>query len=281
MALDTASDISFEFELIPIDKIHPWGAEDNLSLHWFGLTTGYFWIKVGNDELYRYSDAIIEQWRKLYPTASDHSQYAEYPVARSWEDILQLLPNVLEPVLSNLAELIVDGDAWDQWGQVARTWMEEGPEEAWDVFDLAVRWWDDRRLDSGHLRLSPQIWFWRVGDTIHVRWDNRRRQDDGISVWQAQFGEITVPVEHFIERVKEFDTRFIAAMAERVAEIRSGWSRPEIMIDLDELLRQQGYRSTCYPSTLKNSPVPGYDWPGVRNAIGRIDREIKQRRPCA
>ncbi|MCA2217987.1 DUF5984 family protein, partial [Jidongwangia harbinensis] len=34
----------FEFELRPNAEVPPWGG-DKLTLHWFGLTSGWYWIR--------------------------------------------------------------------------------------------------------------------------------------------------------------------------------------------------------------------------------------------
>ena len=35
--------------------------------HWFALTDGWFWIEVGDQELFRYSQQILEYWKQIYP----------------------------------------------------------------------------------------------------------------------------------------------------------------------------------------------------------------------
>lgn len=62
----------------------PWGG-DQPRLHWFGLTEGWCWIRVGEHELLRCS-------RLYHPDC-----YVDYYLARLWEDVIVLNPDVLEP----------------------------------------------------------------------------------------------------------------------------------------------------------------------------------------
>jgi hypothetical protein len=45
-----------DFTLLPIAMVQPWGRPDNLSLHWFGLTDGQYWIEVSENKLFEYSE---------------------------------------------------------------------------------------------------------------------------------------------------------------------------------------------------------------------------------
>ena len=37
----------FEFVLRPLEEVQPWGV-DEPTLHWFGLTDGWYWIEAGD-----------------------------------------------------------------------------------------------------------------------------------------------------------------------------------------------------------------------------------------
>lgn len=53
---DTVRAMLFDFTLVPLDEIEPWGKPGQLSLHWFGLTDGYYWMDVGSSTLFEYSE---------------------------------------------------------------------------------------------------------------------------------------------------------------------------------------------------------------------------------
>lgn len=94
--------IRFRFELRPLAQAHPWGG-DRRTLHWFGLTDGWYWIELNGHELLRYSDQTVRRWQA---DGYQDVPYVDYYVVRLWEDLLELLPAVLEPVPADLVPFI-------------------------------------------------------------------------------------------------------------------------------------------------------------------------------
>jgi len=52
----------FNFSLRPLDQVQPWGSAPDLSLSWFSLTDGCYWIDAGGEELLRFSDESLTKW---------------------------------------------------------------------------------------------------------------------------------------------------------------------------------------------------------------------------
>ena len=46
----------FNYKLLDLDKVQPWGSDGDLSLHWFGLSLGYYYLDAKNNHLLVYSD---------------------------------------------------------------------------------------------------------------------------------------------------------------------------------------------------------------------------------
>ncbi|GAB4101642.1 hypothetical protein GCM10028790_06600 [Micromonospora taraxaci] len=84
--------IRFRFELYPLDEVSPWGG-DRPTLHWFGLTDGWYWLEAGGQELLR------------RPRQVRRHPFVDYHLARLWEDVNVLTPTVLEPVPEDCAGL--------------------------------------------------------------------------------------------------------------------------------------------------------------------------------
>lgn len=101
----------FQFQMQSLEKIEPWGGEKP-SLSWFGLTDGWCWWNVDSQELFRYSQAVIEKWTNEYPDAQIILPYVDYQVVRPWEDLLQCLPAVLNPVPDDLIQRTQDLEKW-------------------------------------------------------------------------------------------------------------------------------------------------------------------------
>jgi hypothetical protein len=113
---DTWPVIRFRFELRPVDEIMPWGDQDR-TLHWFGLTDGWYWIELDGQELLCYSGDMLRRWRGEGHEAA--RPYIDYQVARLWEDLIQIAPAVLEPVPADLVRFVASHPArWTETGTV-------------------------------------------------------------------------------------------------------------------------------------------------------------------
>ena len=53
--------ISFNYRRRELKEIQPFGNEQTgRSLHWFGLTDAYYWVSIGQTELFRYTDSFLK-----------------------------------------------------------------------------------------------------------------------------------------------------------------------------------------------------------------------------
>ncbi len=263
----------FNFQLRPVTAIAPFGS-GRPTLHWFGLSDGWYWLDVAGAELFRYRQAVVKQEEERPPVEPD-LPYADYYVARLWEDVLDILPAVLDPVPEALALRLDPIERWRDWQERAECWLESHENDAsWDVYLQACGWWAARRVNVGYLQYAPRTWFWRVGETLHICWDNRNRVRDGQPVWTALLGEETMPIDTFLEEIHDFDTRFISAMAERITVAREHWPRPDILLDVDQLEREQRDRAGWLSRSLgRSAPPPQAGWNRVLEAIAHIESD--------
>ena len=169
----------FEFELKPIEDIQPWGEFPNENLHWFGFTDGKYRLKVGDDYLLNYSEDYTKYCAEKFPDYSFNTTFVEYQVVRLWEDILDLLPDILESL----------------------------PKE------------NKFFLDAGYLVNPPKIWFCSDEKDVIINWDNRKIKVEKIPVWSATQGSYRISKKDFIEEVKRFDKSLISQMNKRVEKI--------------------------------------------------------------
>lgn len=270
------SPLRFEFRLDPLPDVRPWG-DEKLTLHWFALTQGWFWITVGETELFRYSRAAQEYWTKEYPQHAPALPYEEYYVVRYWEDLQQILPVVLDPVPDDLVRRVSNRAVWEEWRQKAWAWQEQQDNEtAWDVWYAAVGWWDGRAWDAGHLVHPPHLHLWTQDDTFHLRWENRDVLVNDIPVWEAGAGEAVLPTRDFIAAALSFNDRLLTAMAERIEMLTQTGPPPRVDLDMAALQQSQVKRATWYPNALlpfTREKRRVHDWETVREAIARIERE--------
>lgn len=237
--------MQFHFRLMPFEEIPPWGtAQGHPNLSWFGLTLGWFWIEVGDQELFRYTRKALEHWQRQDPDAEPLLlPYEDYQVARYWEDLLEMLPAILDPLPDDLAGRVAHPKGWQDWQDRALRWQKGDEDEvAWDAYYSAVGWWERRTWDAGHLAYPPRLWLWRVGETVYVRWDNRDVIVDGLPVWEAQQGEYRLPVSEFLAAVESFHAGFLNEMGQQVDVVRAAWPLTDVEIDLDALEREQSER---------------------------------------
>ncbi len=267
----------FHFQLRQMADIEPWHDGDGSHPHlgWFALSDGWYWIEVGSAELFRYSQPLVDTWK------SEHSgepwlealPYVDYQVVRLWEDMIEILPSALEPIPLRLTLALGSGGTWMSWSYAAEKVVKQAlpSNEVWDLLEAASGWWWSRHLDTAYLVGGPQIWFWSDGSSACIQWDNRECILDGLPAWEAGVGDYTMPVADFVAEVRDFDTRFIASMHDRITLAQAEWSRPDVALEGD-LDQEQAARSRWFErSILAADKHESTDWSAVFRAIKRIE----------
>lgn len=256
---DNLAVIHFQFRLRPIAEISPWGPERRL--HWFGLTDGWYWIEIGDLELLRYAPQTVQRWTD--EGCSPASPYVDYYVVRLWEDLLNLLPEVLEPVPDDLAEFIAS-DPCD-W-----TWPDEEQAEARvEAAMKAAEWYSNHVLDMGYLRSSPSIRWWRRTasgrDRMIMAWQHRPGDTEFAA---PRTGQAATPTNVFVGAVEELDRKLLSAMDERIAELERSGPPPRVHIDMQQLRAEHRDRAAWLPRHRNRSPAT--DWAEVRTGADTL-----------
>lgn len=159
--------------------------------------------------------------------------YVEYQVAKFWQDVIAIAPDVLTPIPTRLAHTLEPVGAWTEWYRHAEMAVVESlpKREARALLDDASGWQGRRSLNVWYLHAAPEIWFWSDGADAHIEWDNRERYNfAGVPTWEAVLGHLAVPVEAFREEVHAFDARFIHQMWDRIAIAQADWPVPEVAL---------------------------------------------------
>lgn len=260
----------FNFSLTPVEQVVPWGAPGEESLHWFGLTDGRYWIRAGEAALLEYAESM----RELRGAA----QYCDYQVVRLYEDLLQMLGHVLEPVPPSLVEYIAGDGALD-WHRKLVAWEAKhgdrlDEDRYWKLLDASTTWVANRRLDTLYLSPSAEIWIWSDESMVTLEWDNRDKLVDGVPAWSAQHGSYRLPKSDFLSEVQSFHARLMGQMADRVARVAAGALAPNVRIDVPSLQREQLERCRALDQALL-TPV-ATDWAAVREAIAEIKLEARR-----
>jgi hypothetical protein len=255
------------FTLLPVQEVVPWGTPGNLSLSWFGLTDGQYWLETGSSILLEYTQVARSLGCK---------QYCDYQVVRLYEDLLDMLPYVLEPVPASLVPYI-SGETAITWQRTFERWCEEyedrvSEDRYWEVVTAATEWQSKRHLDSAYLSPSANIAIWSDAEGAHIEWDNREKVIDGQSAWTALRGAYKLPCSDFSSEVESFHMRLMSQMEHRVKQVAAGALSAEVKIDLVALAKEHEQR--CCSLQLASGINPQTDWLKIEQTIHEIQSDI-------
>ena len=255
----------FNFTLLPLETIKPWGSAGKLDLHWFGLTDGHYWIEVGASKLLEYSLSAQEPGL---------SRFCEYQVARLYEDVVEMAARALEPVPADLIPHIA-GEGRKRTLKRMSAWCDKNAErddnDDWSTVDAACTWIGQRQLDTAYLSPSADIVLWSDESMVHIEWDHRDKLIEASPAWSAPFGSYSLTRPDFLAECLSLHERLMTAMSERVERTVSGAFSPEVHIDAEGLLREHERRRSLPVSDLVQLPA-STDWPAVRHALEQISQ---------
>lgn len=258
----------FNFELEPLSNVVPWGESNSLSLSWFGLTDGQYWIQAGDHSLLEYCEGLTEQW--------GGKRYCDYYVARLYEDLMEMLPYILEPV-PELLQPYISGETARVWKEANDYWWknsDELDEESFlDISDAASSWTENRSLDTAYLSPGSKITIWSDDSTVYIEWDNRNEMIDGKPAWTAQFGSYELSKNSFVSEVRSFHERFMDAMTHRVENISSETFPPDVSIDIESVRSENEIRSRPIDRSLNQLELPT-NWEMVYTSIREIENSV-------
>jgi hypothetical protein len=250
------------FTLEPVEKIQPWGSPGDLSLSWFGLTDGQYWIQAGESTLLEYSE---------HAQGFGATRYCNYQVVRLYEDLMDMLPFILEPVPAHLVQYL-SGDSRVAWHEAYDSWLDRNVDhqgqEQYEIIDAATSWMGKRSLDSLYLTPSANIVIWSDAESVYFEWDNRTKIFNCQPAWTALRGRYQLTRDEFMTEIKSFHSRLMEQMSSRVDQVLSGVLSAEINIDLAALAREQGER--CHSLDQALSVSPQTDWQMVETAITAV-----------
>jgi hypothetical protein len=214
----------FEFELARVEDIAPWGEPGKLRLSWFALTDGRFRIVLGDQVLFRYTDAILSYW-------GYSERDAGYQLADLARDILGSFAAAVTPLPPRIERLASN---WELLTELIEP-LEDDSESSRDLEYAAWRWLYERSPSTCYFTEYPRFQFVRIGENVHIHWDNRDRRIDGVPVWTAQYGKYVIPLEKFVDDCRTFSARLLSEMDERIAGIAAGRLRPQVEVDVQSL----------------------------------------------
>jgi hypothetical protein len=243
----------FEFELRPLAEVLPWGG-DRPTLHWFGLTSGWYWIRAQQCEFPRYSDEAVRNWDLERP-------YPAYYVARLWEDLIALRWALQEPVPEDMIPFVD--------GTFSPRQFPEGDDLGDDV-DAVFDVQSDYILDLGYLTDAPHLTCWRhAGDGSDVATLSQQITPRQQGTFQGpERLDVIVPAAELFAAFDDFDRRFIAAMEDRVAGLERSGPPPGVDLDVQHLRVEHKQRSNWLAQRLASRR--DVDWAKVRTGVAEL-----------
>ena len=222
------------FQLQDLDKIIPWGDENHLSLHWYGLTDGLLWITAGKYTVYEYSQDARDFW-------NEDIHYNNYQISRFLQDFSNTFPFICESVPKEIYDNIENFMKFtDKW----KLMHEDLPDDVFDkwYFDEAycplIEWFYQQNcFDSGHLTGGYEIGCFRFQDKLKFWWDNDGRTlQNGKPVWTSPKGSLELQYADFVQEVQRFYDAFFQKMDVQVQNaVEKDWGK--IQLDKNQLIK--------------------------------------------
>ena len=236
-------------------------------------------MRVGDQELFRYSEAYLHWWASSYPT-TNLTPYPDYNVARFYEDLIDNLPIFLEPIPAELASYVATVEKQAQWLAGCHAFLDasefaENSDVISDTFIMATEWWKTRNLPTAYLRYGPDIRIWHINNTVQIRWQNQQLEVEGSSVWTANAGDYTLSYQAFLAEVSSFHQHFMEAMRARVVVACEKWPLPAVDINLDQLQREQLQHEQSLAKSLGEIPTRS-NWSAILSANLEIEHYLEK-----
>lgn len=218
----------FDFKFAPIQNPLKIG-----YYHWFWLTDGFYWINIGNQKLFELSDETINYWQ--INIDSDEQKCMDYPVVRLWEDMLEILPTILNPVPKSIHQLFLqfqencDKNS-NKWYDYVENEESSGRYKENELLFGVPLFFDAHIISTMHIASSPLLYFWRYqesgGDKMWIGWDFTQTITDDdtnqeMPIWSANKGVAKMDFNDFMNEVKQFNDKFLNQMQEKIDEILS------------------------------------------------------------
>jgi hypothetical protein len=128
--------LEFHFELRPLEVALGWRGD---RPSWFTLSDGWFWITLGEQEVFR----------------------VDYQVDRFWGEVCERAPSVLRPVLPDLVPFVESRP--EDWPE---DWGEDDSEATWS----AHLWHLGHRMFSEQAPVPWTLRAWLAGSELIISW---------------------------------------------------------------------------------------------------------------
>lgn len=218
----------FDFKFSPVQNPLKIG-----YYHWFWLTDGFYWMNVGSQRLFEFSDVVIRYWDM--EIESDEQKCMDYQVVRFWEDMLEILPTIIQPVPKAVHKLFLQShenyqENLNKWLDYVEVEENSGRYKEYELLCSVPFFMNGYSLSTAHLSSSPFVCFWRYQengkDKIWIGWDftqtiTDKNNHQEIPIWSATKGFFEIDYQDFMNEFQKFNDEFLNKMQERIDDILS------------------------------------------------------------
>ncbi len=245
------------------------------GLVWYWLTDSFFWLNVGDEKLFQFSDEVLKIWSKSgYPLPTySFEKCMSYPLIRLWEDTINILPTIMEPVPIEFHKLfmqpfdIIDSYS-EKWEAYSRLQEQKIRYSKHGLPFNKPFFFDNHILNTWYIVGDPNLHFWRYKDDMWFTWDftNHFEIDENtqqqVNVWAATKGTYHLPFDEFMREFNSFNNRVISEMKIRINTILNSTELQKLYpenYDFDNLIQDHEKRKNTLERAIKNYSSP-FDW---------------------
>lgn len=267
------------YTLDNIDDICPWGSDTDLSLHWFGLTSGRLYLTFGDSRIYEYTDDAAAYF------GEGHRKYVDYPLSRFVEDFSELfraigesIPSQFYGLTETLPSFLSDADKWLD--------VHGGDDDEFDdfydnLYGPLTSWIRDRALEAQHLMAGPSVYFFRYGSRLRIVWQadgkiEGGKTESGADMWTAKDGHIEMNYSDFVTAVKDFGDQFFKSVDNQVRQaIAKDWGN--VKLDKRSLAEEHQERKKQFFDSithLETSSVESTNWQKTSSSYAQMQVDL-------
>ncbi|WP_342422990.1 DUF5984 family protein [Paenibacillus sp. FSL E2-0178] len=256
-----------KFILKNIEDIAPWSYNGKSTLSWFALTDSYYWFDFAGVQFPQYNEELLKNHNKdkIVP-------FIDYPFARIFSDICDILPYIAFPVPDEVFEYVNSIEKIEDYRKSLQQWLMNTWDESDEQYDLfmesAQGWLFSRKLDFGYLVGGPDLFIIRNKNEIHFYWTADFIDENGIYFWNTKRGKYSCGYNEFVGELLQCFRSFGYEMQKQILQCAK---KPlGVEINLDQLQQNQIQYEDIISST-ESGTILLADEPDWKNILEKIE----------
>ncbi len=187
------------------------------SVSWFWLTDSYYYLQLGKERIYEYSDRAVRKDKMK-------SHFLDYYFIRFLEDIFDVLIETIQPMPKEIYQIFDTDKKFDKLSELLTLWYYgnrkskkylEPPKEKETIYNcLGKDFLWNGCLDSSFISGSILCRFVHVEDKFYIHYDCSKQK----KIWTAGKNIFELPYKEFIFQIETLIEDFFLDMDKQVAD---------------------------------------------------------------